>query len=56
MTASAKSAVKIPAASIRPKVVAAASLAEKLAAFDPKLHGGEAMATRSVGKEVLDAT
>jgi antitoxin MazE len=28
------------------------SLAQKLAAFDPALHGGEAMATNLVGKEV----
>ena len=29
------------------------SLEQKLAAFDPLLHGGEAMATGSVGREVL---
>jgi antitoxin MazE len=29
------------------------TLEQKLAAFDPLLHGGEAMATRPVGKEVL---
>jgi antitoxin MazE len=29
------------------------TLEQKLAAFDPPLHGGEAMATGSVGKEVL---
>jgi antitoxin MazE len=29
------------------------TLAQKLAAFDPALHGGEAMATRPVGNEVL---
>jgi antitoxin MazE len=29
------------------------TLAQKLAAFDPALHGGEAMATRRVGNEVL---
>ena len=29
------------------------TLAPKLAAFDPVLHGGEAMATGPVGKEVL---
>ena len=28
------------------------SLAQKLAAFDPDLHGGELMATRRVGREV----
>jgi antitoxin MazE len=29
------------------------TLEQKLAAFDPALHGGEAMATGPVGKEVL---
>lgn len=29
------------------------SLAQKLAAFDPELHGGETMATGYVGREVL---
>jgi antitoxin MazE len=29
------------------------SLAQKLAAFDPARHGGEAMAARRVGKEVF---
>lgn len=29
------------------------SLAQKLAAFDPVLHGGEAMAAKPVGKEAL---
>jgi antitoxin MazE len=29
------------------------TLAQKLAAFDPNLHGGEAMATRPVGHEVI---
>ncbi|MEQ1881423.1 MAG: AbrB/MazE/SpoVT family DNA-binding domain-containing protein [Burkholderiales bacterium] len=29
------------------------TLAQKLALFDPKLHGGEVMATRRVGREVL---
>jgi antitoxin MazE len=28
------------------------SLAERLALFDPQTHGGEAMATEQVGKEV----
>lgn len=28
------------------------TLAQKLAAFDPARHGGEAMATRAVGNEV----
>jgi antitoxin MazE len=28
------------------------TLAQKLAAFDPALHGGEAMATNLVGKEL----
>jgi antitoxin MazE len=29
------------------------TLAQKLAAFDPALHGGEAMATDPVGKEIV---
>jgi antitoxin MazE len=29
------------------------TLAQKLAAFDPALHGGEAMATRPVGQEAI---
>ena len=29
------------------------TLEQKLAAFDPRLHSGEAMATRPVGREVL---
>lgn len=29
------------------------TLAQKLAAFDPALHGGESLATRRVGKEVV---
>lgn len=29
------------------------SLAQKLAAFDPSLHGGEAMATKPTGNEVI---
>jgi antitoxin MazE len=29
------------------------TLAQKLAAFDPSLHGGEVMATRLAGNEVL---
>jgi antitoxin MazE len=29
------------------------TLAQKLAAFDPVLHSGEAMATRPVGKEAI---
>jgi antitoxin MazE len=29
------------------------TLAQKLALFDPKMHGGEAMASVRVGKEVL---
>lgn len=28
------------------------TLAQKLAAFDPKKHGGEAMATKPIGREV----
>ncbi len=29
------------------------SLAQKLAAFDPQLHGGEVMATGRIGKEIF---
>jgi antitoxin MazE len=29
------------------------TLAQKLKAFDPKKHGGEAMASRPVGREIL---
>ena len=29
------------------------TLAQKLASFDPRVHGGEAMALRPVGSEVL---
>ena len=29
------------------------TLAQKLAAFDPELHGGEAMAYRPIGREIL---
>ena len=29
------------------------TLAQKLAAFDPALHGGQVMATRPIGNEVL---
>jgi antitoxin MazE len=29
------------------------TLAQKLAAFDPALHGGEVMATRPIGQEAL---
>jgi antitoxin MazE len=29
------------------------TLVQKLAAFDPALHGGEVMATRAVGKEAF---
>ncbi len=29
------------------------TLAQKLAAFDPALHGGEAMSVRPVGNEIL---
>jgi antitoxin MazE len=31
----------------------ALSLAERLEAFDPRRHGGEAMATRKIGKEIM---
>ena len=29
------------------------NLAQKLAAFDPAIHGGEAMATKPIGKEAM---
>lgn len=56
MTSPAKPAGRKPTASNRPEVAAATTLAEKLAAFDPKLHGGEAMGTGFVGKEVFRNT
>jgi antitoxin MazE len=37
---------------LRPKGAPKTTLAQKLAAFDPALHSGEALATRSVGHEV----
>lgn len=38
---------------VTPKGDVRLSLAQKLDAFDPKLHGGEAMATAPIGKEKL---
>ena len=38
---------------VTPKGDVRLSLAQMLAAFDPKLHGGEVMATAPVGKEKL---
>ena len=38
---------------VRPAGRPRLSLAQKLAAFDPAVHGGEAMATRLVGKEAF---
>jgi hypothetical protein len=38
---------------IEPDATAVATLAERLAKFDPALHGGEAMGVTPVGKEVL---
>lgn len=38
--------VIVPAAPPKP------TLAQKLAAFDPEKHGGEAMATKPIGREV----
>jgi hypothetical protein len=35
---------------------AALTVAQRLAAFDPALHGGEAMATGRVGKEAFQRT
>lgn len=37
---------------VRPIGTPKTTLSQKLAAFDPKLHGGEAMATTPVGAEV----
>jgi antitoxin MazE len=37
---------------LRPKGAPKTTLAQKLAAFDPELHGGESMATGAVGREV----
>lgn len=37
---------------VKPVGGSALTLAQKLAAFDPHRHGGEAMATRPVGREV----
>jgi antitoxin MazE len=38
---------------VKPIGHAKLSLTQKLAAFDPALHGGEAMATRPIGNEVV---
>ncbi|MEJ0004808.1 MAG: AbrB/MazE/SpoVT family DNA-binding domain-containing protein [Steroidobacteraceae bacterium] len=38
---------------VRPAGQPKLTLAQRLAAFDPAVHGGEAMAVRPVGKEVL---
>ena len=38
---------------VRPKGAPKTTLAQKLAAFDPKLHGGESMVTGAVGREVV---
>ena len=38
---------------VKPKGEVRLSLAQMLEAFDPKLHGGEVMATAPVGKEKL---
>ena len=37
---------------ITPQLDQPATLAERLALFDPAMHGGEAMAVRPVGREV----
>ena len=37
---------------ITPQLDQPATLAERLALFDPAMHGGEAMAARPVGREV----
>jgi antitoxin MazE len=38
---------------VRPKGAPKTTLAQKLAAFDPALHGGESMTTPAVGREVV---
>ena len=38
---------------ITPQRDGPATLAERLALFDPALHGGEAMATRPMGRETV---
>jgi len=38
---------------VRPMGAPQTTLAQKLAAFDPELHGGEAMPTKNVGREIL---
>ncbi len=38
---------------VRPKGAPQTTLAQKLAAFDVELHGGEAMPTIPVGREIL---
>jgi antitoxin MazE len=38
---------------VRPIGTPKLTLAQKLAAFDPALHGGEAMAAVAIGKELL---
>jgi antitoxin MazE len=38
---------------LRPRGAPKTTLAQKLAAFDPDLHGGESMAIEPLGREVL---
>lgn len=38
---------------VRPVGAPKLTLAQKLAAFDPKVHGGEMMATEPVGSEII---
>jgi antitoxin MazE len=38
---------------LRPKGAPKTTLAQKLAAFDPELHAGEAMATGLAGREIV---
>lgn len=38
---------------VRPKGEPRLTLAQKLAAFDPARHGGEAMATAAIGNETI---
>jgi hypothetical protein len=44
---------QISGVSVTAKGEVRVSLAQKLALFDPKLHGGEAMATTRAGNEAL---
>jgi antitoxin MazE len=38
---------------VRPKGAPKTTLAQKLASFDPRIHGGESMTSVAVGREVI---